>query len=54
MKSTGEVMGIDDYSPGTDTGVGMAMVKAQIASYNFFPTSGTAFVSARTARRRKR
>ena len=42
MKSTGEVMGIDDYS---DTGIGMAMVKAQIASYNHFPISGTAFIS---------
>ena len=45
MKSTGEVMGIDDYSSDTDTGMGMAMVKAQIASYNQFPVSGTAFVS---------
>ncbi len=45
MKSTGEVMGIDDYSPDSDTGIGMAMVKAQIASYNHFPTAGTAFVS---------
>jgi carbamoyl-phosphate synthase large subunit len=43
MKSTGEVMGVDDYS---DTGLGMAMVKAQIASYNHFPIAGTAFVSA--------
>ncbi|MHB8896089.1 MAG: carbamoyl-phosphate synthase large subunit [Candidatus Geothermincolia bacterium] len=45
MKSTGEVMGIDDYSPSSDTGIGMAMVKSQIASYNSFPVSGTAFVS---------
>ena len=45
MKSTGEVMGIDDYSPSSDTGIGMAMVKSQIASYNDFPVSGTAFVS---------
>jgi carbamoyl-phosphate synthase large subunit len=45
MKSTGEVMGIDDYSPASDTGIGMAMVKSQIASYNAFPTEGTAFVS---------
>jgi len=45
MKSTGEVMGIDDYSPSSDTGIGMAMVKSQIASYNDFPESGTAFVS---------
>jgi carbamoyl-phosphate synthase large subunit len=45
MKSTGEVMGIDDYSPKSDTGIGMAMVKAQIASYNHFPISGTAFIS---------
>ena len=45
MKSTGEVMGIDDYSPKSDTGIGMAMVKAQIASYNHFPITGTAFIS---------
>ncbi|MBU4174262.1 MAG: carbamoyl-phosphate synthase large subunit [Actinobacteria bacterium] len=45
MKSTGEVMGIDDYSPGSNSGIGMAMVKAQIASYNHFPISGTVFVS---------
>jgi carbamoyl-phosphate synthase large subunit len=45
MKSTGEVMGIDDYSPSSDTGIGMAMVKSQIASYNHFPVSGTAFIS---------
>jgi carbamoyl-phosphate synthase large subunit len=45
MKSTGEVMGIDDYSPRSDTGIGLAMVKSQIASYNKFPVSGTAFIS---------
>ncbi len=45
MKSTGEVMGIDDYSPSSDTGIGMAMVKSQIASYNHFPVSGCAFIS---------
>ncbi|PKQ28710.1 MAG: carbamoyl phosphate synthase large subunit [Candidatus Anoxymicrobium japonicum] len=45
MKSTGEVMGIDDYSPGSDTGIGMAMVKSQIASYNQFPTAGAVFIS---------
>ncbi|MCG2795787.1 MAG: carbamoyl-phosphate synthase large subunit, partial [Actinomycetia bacterium] len=45
MKSTGEVMGIADYSPDSHSGIGMAMVKAQIASYNHFPISGTAFVS---------
>lgn len=45
MKSTGEVMGIDDYSPDSHSGIGMAMVKAQIASYNHFPISGTAFIS---------
>jgi len=45
MKSTGEVMGIDDYSPASECGIGMAMVKSQIASYNHFPVSGTAFVS---------
>jgi len=45
MKSTGEVMGIDDYSPQSDTGIGMAMVKSQIASYNAFPIAGTAFIS---------
>ena len=45
MKSTGEVMGIDDYSPGSNSGIGMAMVKAQIASYNHFPISGTVFIS---------
>ena len=38
-------MGIDDYSPSSDTGIGMAMVKSQIASYNDFPVSGTAFIS---------
>ena len=45
MKSTGEVMGIDDYSTDSHSGIGMAMVKAQIASYNHFPISGTAFIS---------
>jgi carbamoyl-phosphate synthase large subunit len=45
MKSTGEVMGIDDYSARSESGIGMAMVKAQIASYNHFPISGTAFIS---------
>ncbi|MFH1150656.1 MAG: carbamoyl-phosphate synthase large subunit [Actinomycetota bacterium] len=45
MKSTGEVMGIDDYSDDSSTGIGMAMVKSQIASYNYFPVEGTAFVS---------
>jgi len=45
MKSTGEVMGIDDYSTGSHSGIGMAMVKAQISSYNHFPISGTAFIS---------
>ncbi len=45
MKSTGEVMGIDDYSAHSESGIGMAMVKAQIASYNHFPISGTAFIS---------
>jgi carbamoyl-phosphate synthase large subunit len=45
MKSTGEVMGIDDYSPSSDTGIGMAMVKSQIASYNHFPVGGAAFIS---------
>jgi carbamoyl-phosphate synthase large subunit len=45
MKSTGEVMGIDDYSSKSDTGIGLAMVKSQIASYNEFPVSGTAFIS---------
>ena len=45
MKSTGEVMGIDDYRPSSDTGIGMAMVKSQIASYNHFPVSGRAFIS---------
>ena len=45
MKSTGEVMGIDDYSTDSNSGIGMAMVKAQIASYNHFPISGTVFIS---------
>ncbi|MBN1288515.1 MAG: carbamoyl-phosphate synthase large subunit [Actinobacteria bacterium] len=45
MKSTGEVMGLDDYSGDDDAGIGMAMVKSQIASYNHFPISGTAFIS---------
>lgn len=45
MKSTGEVMGLDDYKGESGAGIGMAMVKSQIASYNHFPVSGTAFVS---------
>jgi len=42
MKSTGEVMGLDDN---LGTAIGMAMVKAQVSSYNRFPSGGTAFVS---------
>ncbi|MDD5448836.1 MAG: carbamoyl-phosphate synthase large subunit, partial [Actinomycetota bacterium] len=45
MKSTGEVMGIHAYEADSEGGIGMAMAKAQIASYAYFPTSGTAFIS---------
>jgi carbamoyl-phosphate synthase large subunit len=38
MKSTGEVMGIDD-------GFGTAFAKSQVASYGPLPTEGTVFVS---------
>jgi carbamoyl-phosphate synthase large subunit len=38
MKSTGEVMGLDD-------GFGTAFAKSQVASYGPLPTSGTVFVS---------
>ncbi|MDD5748918.1 MAG: carbamoyl-phosphate synthase large subunit, partial [Actinomycetota bacterium] len=42
MKSTGEVMGIDDN---LGSAIGMAMAKSQLSSYNRFPISGTAFLS---------
>ncbi|HEX9745818.1 MAG TPA: carbamoyl-phosphate synthase large subunit, partial [bacterium] len=40
MKSTGEVMGIDESFP-------IALIKSQIAAGTNFPTQGTAFVSVR-------
>ncbi|MBN2169046.1 MAG: carbamoyl-phosphate synthase large subunit, partial [Actinobacteria bacterium] len=53
MKSTGEVMGLDDYSGDDGAGIGMAMVKSQIASYNHFPVSGTAFISVPDKKKKK-
>src|SRR5262249_29670351 len=38
MRSTGEVMGIDDSFP-------MAFAKSQMAAYSALPTSGTIFIS---------
>ena len=40
MKSTGEVMGIDDD-------LGLALAKAQLAAGSVLPTSGTVFISVR-------